>query len=44
VLAALRLEDAEWDVLVCEEHERLQNDPDGNPTRRIDSTVKVRRR
>lgn len=43
VLAALRLAEAEWDVLVCEEHERVQNDPDGNPTRRIDSTVKVRR-
>jgi len=43
VLASLRLEDAEWDVLVCAEHERIQNDPDGNPTKRIDSTVKVRR-
>lgn len=44
VLAALRLEQTEWDVLVCEEHERVQNDPDGRPTRRVDSTVKVRRR
>jgi SAM-dependent methyltransferase len=44
VLAALRLGDGGWDVLVCEEHERVQNDPDGNPTERIDSTVKVRRR
>lgn len=43
VLAALRLEDGEWDVLVCEEHERIQQDPDGNPTARIDATVKVRR-
>lgn len=43
VLAALRLEEGEWDVLVCEEHERIQNDPDGNPTKRVDSTVKVRR-
>lgn len=44
VLAALRLESGEWDVLVCVEHERIQNGPDGNPTRRVDGTVKVRRR
>lgn len=44
VLAALRLEEGAWDVLVCEEHARTQRDPDGNPTERVDSTVMVRRR
>jgi SAM-dependent methyltransferase len=44
ILAALRLADGEWDVLVCEEHERVQNGPDGKPTTRIDSTLKLRRR
>lgn len=44
VLESLRLEEGEWDVLVCEEHERVQNDPDGNPTHRTDSTLKIRRR
>ena len=44
ILASLRLADGEWDVLVCEEHERVQNGPDGRPTTRIDSTLKLRRR
>ncbi len=44
ILASLQLPDGEWDVLVCEEHERVQNDPDGKPTTRIDSTLKLRRR
>jgi len=44
VLDSLRLEPGEWEVLVCEEHERVQNDPDGNPTTRTDSTLKLRRR
>jgi SAM-dependent methyltransferase len=44
ILASLRLADGEWDVLVCEEHERVQNGPDGTPTTRIDSTLKLRRR
>jgi SAM-dependent methyltransferase len=44
VLDALRLEAGEWEVLVCEEHERVQNDPEGNPTTRTDSTLKLRRR
>lgn len=44
ILASLRLADGEWDVLVCEEHERIQNGPDGKPTTRIDSTLKLRRR
>lgn len=43
VMALLRLEAGEWDVLMCEEHERVQNDPDGNPTTRTDSTLKLRR-
>ena len=44
ILASLQLPDGEWDVLVCEEHERVQNGPDGKPTTRIDSTLKLRRR
>jgi len=43
VLDSLLLEPVEWEVLVCAEHDRVQNDPDGNPTRRIDSTLKLRR-
>jgi 2-polyprenyl-3-methyl-5-hydroxy-6-metoxy-1,4-benzoquinol methylase len=43
ILASLRLADGEWDVLVCEEHERVQNGPDGRPTTRTDSTLKLRR-
>ncbi|WP_424638172.1 SAM-dependent methyltransferase [Embleya sp. AB8] len=43
VLAALELPDGAWEVLRCEEHERIQNDPDGKPTTRIDNTLKVRR-
>ena len=33
----------EWEVLKSETHDRLQNGPDGQPTHRTDSTVKVRR-
>ncbi|WP_030612213.1 SAM-dependent methyltransferase [Streptomyces sclerotialus] len=43
VLADLRLPEGEWEVLVCEEHERLQTAPDGQPAVRTDNTVKVRR-
>jgi SAM-dependent methyltransferase len=43
ILDSLLLEPAEWLVLVCAEHDRVQNDPDGNPTTRTDSTLKLRR-
>ncbi|WP_037570467.1 SAM-dependent methyltransferase [Phaeacidiphilus oryzae] len=43
VIRDLQLPEGDWEVLRAEEHERLQNDPDGNPTTRIDSTVKLRR-
>lgn len=43
VLASLELPEKEWEVLVCAEHERIQNDPDGKPVTRTDNTVKVRR-
>ena len=44
VLDDLDLPDEEWEVLVCEEHERIQNDPSGRPVTRTDNTLKVRRR
>jgi SAM-dependent methyltransferase len=44
VLKDLALPDEEWEVLVCEEHERIQNDPSGRPVTRTDNTLKVRRR
>ncbi|MEV0574499.1 MULTISPECIES: SAM-dependent methyltransferase [unclassified Streptomyces] len=43
VLASLRLPEGEWEVLLSAEHERVQNDPDGNPTTRTDNALKVRR-
>ncbi|MER5280641.1 class I SAM-dependent methyltransferase [Streptomyces sp. NPDC002809] len=44
VLASLELPEGQWDVLVSAEHERVQNDPDGNPTTRTDNALKIRRR
>ncbi|MFF7246878.1 class I SAM-dependent methyltransferase [Embleya sp. NPDC008237] len=44
VLAALELPDGEWEVLRKDEHERIQNDPEGRPITRTDNTVMVRRR
>jgi SAM-dependent methyltransferase len=44
VLEDLDLPDEEWEVLVCEEHERIQNDPSGRPITRTDNALKVRRR
>ncbi|MFF1926138.1 SAM-dependent methyltransferase [Streptomyces sp. NPDC058221] len=44
VLASLELPAGEWDVLLSEEHERVQNDPDGNPTTRTDNALKMHRR
>ncbi|MEW2354202.1 class I SAM-dependent methyltransferase [Spirillospora sp. NPDC029432] len=43
VLDSLELPDGEWEVLRCEEHDRVQNSPDGTPGTRVDNTVKVRR-
>jgi SAM-dependent methyltransferase len=43
VIEALGLADGQWEVLLSEEHERIQNDPDGQPTTRTDNTVKIRR-
>ncbi|GAA1283270.1 methyltransferase [Planotetraspora silvatica] len=43
VLEALRLPDGQWEVLLCEEHERFQTAPDGSPATRTDNVVKVRR-
>ncbi|WP_436764094.1 FAD-dependent oxidoreductase [Streptosporangium sp. V21-05] len=43
VLESLELPDGEWEVLLCEEHDRIQNDPDGQPTTRRDNVLKVRR-
>ena len=44
VLGRLDLPEEEWEVLVSEEHERIQNDPSGSPTTRTDNALKVRRR
>ncbi|MEU1127264.1 class I SAM-dependent methyltransferase [Streptomyces sp. NPDC005899] len=43
VLASLELPEGEWEVLRGEEYERIQNDPEGNPTTRTDNVLKVRR-
>lgn len=43
VLATLALPEGGWEVLVNEEHERIQNDPEGRPTVRRDSTLKIKR-
>ncbi|MEU7905523.1 class I SAM-dependent methyltransferase [Actinoplanes sp. NPDC049118] len=44
VVAALELPEGEWEVLLSEAHDRLQEGPDGRPAHRTDGTVKVRRR
>ncbi|MFJ8860732.1 SAM-dependent methyltransferase [Streptomyces sp. NPDC102451] len=43
VLESLELPEGRWEVLLSAEHERIQNDPDGNPTTRTDNALKVRR-
>lgn len=43
VIAGLRLAEGEWQVLRAAKHDRLQNGPEGRPTHRTDSTVKLRR-
>ncbi|WP_336207097.1 FAD-dependent oxidoreductase [Nonomuraea sp. LPB2021202275-12-8] len=44
VLEALELADGEWDVQLCEEHDRIQTGPEGRPGTRRDNVLKVRRR
>jgi SAM-dependent methyltransferase len=44
VLEDLDLQDGEWEVQLCEEHERIQTGPDGRPATRTDNTLKIRRR
>ncbi|MYX39113.1 MULTISPECIES: class I SAM-dependent methyltransferase [unclassified Streptomyces] len=43
VLESLGLPDGEWEVVLSDEHERIQNDPDGRPTTRVDNTLEIRR-
>jgi SAM-dependent methyltransferase len=43
VLQALELPDGEWEVQLCEEHERIQAGHDGRPAGRTDNVLKVRR-
>lgn len=43
VLGQLELEPGAWEVLLAEEHVRVQNQPDGRPGTRTDNAVKVRR-
>lgn len=44
VVESLELPEGEWEVLLCEEHERIQIRPDGQPGTRTDNAVKMRRR
>ncbi|MET4921761.1 methyltransferase domain-containing protein [Streptomyces sp. PSRA5] len=44
VVESLQLADGEWEVLLSEEHERIQIRPDGQPGTRTDNAVKIRRR
>lgn len=43
VLESLALPEGQWEVLLSDEHERIQTSPDGQPTTRTDNTLKVRR-
>ncbi|MEU1539700.1 class I SAM-dependent methyltransferase [Actinacidiphila glaucinigra] len=43
VLESLGLPEGEWEVVLSDEHERIQNDPDGRPTTRVDNTLEIRR-
>lgn len=44
VLESLELPDGEWEVLLSDEHERIQTRPDGRPGTRTDNALKLRRR
>lgn len=43
VVAQLELPEGEWEVLLAEEHERIQTRPDGRPEPHTDNAVKVLR-
>jgi SAM-dependent methyltransferase len=43
VLRSLEPADGEWEVQLCEEHERIQTTPDGQPGTRTDNVLKLRR-
>lgn len=43
IVADLHLPAGEWEVLLCETHDREQTGPDGQPAHRTDGTVKLRR-
>ncbi|MDX3355953.1 methyltransferase domain-containing protein [Streptomyces sp. ME01-24h] len=43
VLQSLDLPEGAWEVVLADEHERIQNDPDGRPTTRVDNTLEIRR-
>lgn len=43
VIEALNLPDGQWEVLLSEEHERVQTTPEGESFTRTDNTVKIRR-
>lgn len=42
-IACLELAEGEWEVLVCEEHERVHSNPNNQAAMHSDSTVKLRR-
>ncbi|SHN43519.1 Thioredoxin reductase [Cryptosporangium aurantiacum] len=44
VIASLQLPDAEWELLVVDEHARERTLPDGRTIHHVDNTVKYRRR
>ncbi len=44
VLVSLDLAEDQWEVLLSEEHERVQTGPDGLPATRVDNVLKIRRR
>ncbi|WP_327091680.1 class I SAM-dependent methyltransferase [Nonomuraea sp. NBC_01738] len=43
-LESLELPEGQWDVLVTETYEKVQARPDGQPSKRLDNTLKLRRR
>jgi SAM-dependent methyltransferase len=43
VIDSLDLPDGQWEVQLRDEHQRVQNGPDGQPAIRTDNTVKLRR-
>ncbi|MDT0343531.1 SAM-dependent methyltransferase [Streptomyces litchfieldiae] len=43
LLESLQLPDGQWEVLLSDEHERVQTGPDGEPAHRMDNALKTRR-